>query len=268
MKGGVGKTTLSFNLALYLAEMKSARVLLVDLDPQANATIVGAGEPELKAHLKTKKSIVDLFVNALRRYGPHSNKLQAVPALDDFILNVYQESGGNGRFDLLPSQIELSLILRGIHVGPFDLKNHIIDQADERYDYIVVDCAPTYSILTTLALNATGAVLIPVMTDSFAIYGVQLLKAILDEHKEDFGMDVKVVGLVFTMWDRSLPSYQTQFSSKILTEWGQTAFQAKISRNDWYKVANGKRTTIWHSAAHKPYKEEFDEFVTEFLTKV
>ena len=268
MKGGVGKTTLSFNLALYLAELKKARVLLIDLDPQANATIVGVDEETLKTHLQTKKSIVDLFMSALKRYGPHSNKILTVPSLDDFIVNVYQEPGGNGRLDLLPSQIELSLILRGVHVGPFDLKTQIIDQADQRYDYILVDCAPTYSILTTLALNATESVLIPVMTDSFAIYGVQLLKFILKDHKDDFGIEAKIVGLVYTMWDRALPKYQTEFSSKIATEWGQTTFQTKISRNEWYKVANGNRTTIWHSAAHKPYKDEFDAFVAEFLTKV
>jgi chromosome partitioning protein len=222
----------------------------------------------LKTHLATKKSIVDLFIGALRRYGPHANKPSTIPPLDDFILNVYQESGGNGRLDLIPSQIELSLILRGIHVGPYDLKEQIIEQADRRYEYILVDCAPTYSILTTLALNATEAVLIPVMTDSFAVYGVKLLKYILQDHKEDYGVDARIVGLVYTMWDRALPKHQTEFSTKVATEWGSNTFQAKISRNDWYKVANGRRTTIWHSAAHKPYKDEFDAFVTEFLSKV
>ena len=68
MKGGVGKTTLSINLALYLSEIKKMRVLLIDLDPQANATIVAIGEEKLKDLLKNKKSIADLFINCYKKY--------------------------------------------------------------------------------------------------------------------------------------------------------------------------------------------------------
>lgn len=270
MKGGVGKTTLSINLALYLSEIMKKRVLLIDLDPQANATIVGIEENELNDFLiiKKKKSIADLFINCYKNYGPFPGMSKDKININEYLYRAYESPDKVGYLDIIPSEINLSSILKGVQVGPFELKNKIIQEAENKYDYIIIDCAPTYSILTTLALNATEAVLIPVMADSFAIYGVKLMKQIIEEHEEDYGIDIKIVGLVFIMWDKTEPSNQTNFYQKIIKEWGRSTFRTKISKTDWYKISNYKGLGIWNSASHLNIKKEFEEYAAEFVKKV
>jgi chromosome partitioning protein len=267
MKGGVGKTTLSINLALFLSERMKKRVLLIDLDPQANATIVGIDEKNLIEFLKNKKSIADLFINCFKKYGPFPKENKDEIEVNDFIYRSYESYDKSSYLDIIPSELNLSSILKGVHVGPFELKNRIIQKVEKEYDYIIIDCAPTYSILTTLALNATKAVLIPVMADSFAIYGVKLKKQILEEHKEDYGVDVKVIGLVFSMWNTREPVNQTTFSNKIIREWGLSTFRTKIRATDWYKIANGKRKYIWDTRTRWDVKDEFERFVGEYINK-
>lgn len=267
MKGGVGKTTLSFNLALYLAEILKKKVLLIDFDPQANATIVSTDPILYREHCRKKKTIADVFIHAARIYGPVSAGAAPTLNIEDFLYSVLEQKEGAGKFDLIPSELILSSVLKGMTLGPFDLEQLVTPQVRENYDYIIVDCAPTYSSLTTVALNTTRAVLVPMISDSFGAFGTELMRQVLDEHKYDFGFEPKIVGVVFTMWDGQVEAV-TQ-SNEIVKNWPPlTIFRSRITRNNWYRVANGKRTTIWHSKAHKIYKEEFINFVKEFESKI
>ncbi|KHD09407.1 hypothetical protein PN36_28370 [Candidatus Thiomargarita nelsonii] len=267
MKGGVGKTTLSINLGRYLSELKQKKVLLVDLDPQANATIVGIAPDELKQHLKQKKTVADLFINCLKSYGPFPKTEEVKINISDYIYRSFESTDKKSYLDLIPSEIILSSVLKGVSLGPYELNRLLIDEVKNKYDFIIVDCAPTYSLLTTLALNATGAILMPVMADSFGVYGVQLMKHVIEEHQYDYGVDIKVVCLLFTMWE-SDKKHQNSFMNQIRKEWNLQTFNTKISKSDWYKIANGKREMIWESSAHQALKAEFEAFVEEFLQKV
>lgn len=267
MKGGVGKTTLSFNLAQYLAELKSQRVLLIDLDPQANATIVST-DPELyKAHCQTKKTVADIFVQAFKTYGPIRPPKDVELNIDEFIYEVYKEPKGKGRFDLIPSELILSSVLKGMTLGPYDLDKLLSPGVKSKYDFILIDCAPTNSSLTTVALNSTRAVLIPMISDSFGTHGTELMKQVLSEHKYDYGNEVKIIGVVFTLWENQ--DNQINPSNAIIKSWpANTIFRTRISKNNWYRVANGKRTSIWSTPAAAETKRQFDDFVKEFLDKV
>jgi len=266
MKGGVGKTTLSFNLASYLAESRGKKVLLVDLDPQANATIVSTDPTLYIQHCKTKKTIADVFISAYKTYGPIHN----LPAVDfkfsDFVYNVF-DGKGHGKFDLIPSELMLSSVLKGMTLGPYDLNKLITTEVKESYDYILMDCAPTYSSLTTVALNTTGAVLIPMISDSFGTHGTKLMKQVLEEHNYDFGLNPRVIGVVFMMWENQADP--VKHSNAIISDWGAgNVFTEKVSKNNWYRVANGKRESIAESPAHTSAKAEFDRFVTEFEGRI
>jgi cellulose biosynthesis protein BcsQ len=117
-----------------------------------------------------------------------------------------------------------------------------------------------------MALNSTKSVLIPMISDAFGLHGTQLMQQVIDEHKFDYGVDTKVVGVIFTMWKDQ--GNQIEHSNKIIRGWGpEKVFRAKISQNEWYKVANGKRLNIWDTPAHSETKAEFDTFVNEFLDK-
>lgn len=265
MKGGVGKSTLSFNLAQYLAEIGGKRVLMVDLDPQANATIVSTDPTIYADHLKNKKTVADLFISAFKVVGPVRQKSLPRLKLDDYLYEVYV--GPSGRFDLVPSELMLSSVLRGVSLGPYDLDQLIGPQVRNTYDYVIVDCAPTYSALTTVALNSSGAVLIPMIADAFGSHGTKLMRQVLDEHAHDYGIRPRVVGVVFTMYDSNSRT-QTTMSNEIVKEWGpEEVFSTKIRKSDWYRVAAGKRKAIWNSQANAATKTEFEEFVAEFEKK-
>jgi len=266
MKGGVGKTTLTFNLASYLAEIYHKKVLLIDLDPQANATIVSTDPIKFKEHCKSKKTIADVFIHAFRTYGPIKQATQPPLVMADFIYSAFQDKATGGQFDLVPSELMLSSVLKGMTLGPFDLNQLVTEDVREQYDFILVDCAPTNSSLTTVALNTTGAVLIPMIADSFGAYGTELMRQVLDEHKYDFGVEPKVIGVVFMLWD-GLQNQVTQ-SNEIIKKWPSgTVFRSKIRECKWYRVANGRREAMWNTPVHKKVETELKNFVDEFVSK-
>jgi chromosome partitioning protein len=152
-------------------------------------------------------------------------------------------------------------MLRSVPLGPFDLEHLLSVQAKAQYDYVLLDCAPTYSTLTNMALNSSDGVLVPMISDSFGEWGTNLMRDVLDDHKGEFGSAPNKVGVVFTMWEDQVDP-QT-FRSKIVAIWGPgVVFQAKITKNNWYRVANGKRQSI--SQTNSAPAAEFNSFLTEF----
>lgn len=267
MKGGVGKTTLSFNLAHQLAHSKGKRVLLVDLDPQANATLVSTDPAKYAEHCKSKKTVADIFIHAFRTYGPIVSKTPKPIELADFVYPII-ESGTpvTGKFDLIPSELMLSSVLKGMTLGPYDLDRLVTQQVREEYDYILIDCAPTYSSLTTIALNSAQAVLVPMVSDSFGVHGTKLMKTVLKEHEHDFNVKPRLVGVLFTLWEGQV--HEVEYSNTIVKEWDAgDVFSSKISKNNWYRVANGRREALVDTPAHADVKDEFAKFVAEFVTR-
>jgi chromosome partitioning protein len=268
MKGGVGKTTLTWNLAQHLFSVHNKKVLVVDMDPQANATILGLSKDEYENHKKTKKTVVDMFVNCYRKYGPFpkTNDYAAWSDYDKYIFRREGSSDSEPFLDLIPSELDLSLVLRGAYVDPFMLEKALSAKYFDKYHYILIDCAPTNSILTSLSLNAAKQVLVPVMADTFAVYGVELLRKVIQQHEEDYNVEVRIMGLAFVRYDEKMVNQQ-KFRSDIVAAWGGTTFRIPIRESEFYKIANGRRTDILHTAAHKPTKEEFDAFTIEFIEK-
>jgi chromosome partitioning protein len=160
----------------------------------------------------------------------------------------------------------LSSVLKGMSLGPYDLDKLLTPAVRLQYDYILIDCAPTNSSLTTVALNTTQSVLIPMISDSFGAHGTALMKQVLEEHAYDYGVSPKVIGVVFMMWENQ--NNQVTQSNEIIKSWTTgKVFRSKISKNNWYRVANGKRINIWNTAAGSEYKKEFENFVKEFIAK-
>ncbi|MCP4691535.1 MAG: AAA family ATPase, partial [Desulfobacterales bacterium] len=145
MKGGVGKTTLAIHLSYFLARHRGKKVLLIDLDPQANASIVGIPESELDAHYKNKKTIFDLFFYWMQQYGPFPKPVSKPVTLQECYYESYKSRSNNSYLHLIPSNIALSSILRGVSIGPYELDRFLNEYAENQYDFIIIDCSPTYS---------------------------------------------------------------------------------------------------------------------------
>ena len=189
-KGGVGKTTTTINLAAYLAEMGKF-VLLVDMDPQANATSgVGIAKDNLEhglyEALAKEKRLSDIIHNTSHQ------GLRVAPATAN----------------LAGASIELVDVDRREHQ-----LNDLLEEVKHAYDYIVIDCPPSLGLLTLNSLVASDEILIPVQAEYYALEGLgQLLQTIglIQEHLKP---SLEVLGAVITMYDK-----RTRLSEDVMNE--------------------------------------------------
>lgn len=206
-KGGVGKTTTSVNLAASLAAMKR-RVLLIDMDPQGNAT-TGAG---LEKHGQ-EITLSDVLLGDAR--------------VEDLIQLVSEIE-----LHVLPGAPELTVAEVGLMAEPereFRLQM-ALRAIQKHYDYILIDCPPSLNMLTVNALVAADAAIIPMQCEYYALEGLTALVGTIDRIKESVNPRLEILGLVRTMFDPR--SNLAREVSKQISEYFQDkVFNTSIPRN-------------------------------------
>ncbi len=194
MKGGVGKTTLAVNLAWHMHQKEKCNVLLVDLDPQFNATQYVMDYKAFQVHRSKAGTAADLLIDQ-----PSLDlRLKKVKSNPRAALHKIQTTEGK-RLDILPSELGLAWVVKNPAQMDYRLEKLLARIRDD-YDYVFVDCAPTDSVLTTMALTASDYLLIPMRPDRFSILGfanlIETIKTFRTNCPDPH--DVKVLGIVFT----------------------------------------------------------------------
>jgi chromosome partitioning protein len=192
MKGGVGKTTLAAQLA-HAAARRDLRTLAVDLDPQANLSQALLSPENYVKHLRDKKpTIVQIF----EQYFPPTEG-SASPRPLDIREVILKNVAFRSNLDLIVSRLELSHTLKNPHGKERRLAKGLTQVAED-YDLILIDCAPTESILTEAAYHASRYALVPVKPEFLATIGLPLLARSIQEFKYENGDHaLDICGIVF-----------------------------------------------------------------------
>ena len=242
-KGGVGKTTTAVSLSASLA-VAEARVLLIDFDPQGNATSGLGVMPE-----QIENDIYDVLVN-----GADINSALCHTEIEGL--------------DLVPARIELSAAeVELIQELSRETKlKRAIAELKEHYDYILIDCPPSLGLLTVNALTAAGSVLIPMQCEYFAMEGLGQLLNTINLIKENLNPDLTIEGILLTMYD-ARNNLSKEVMNQVTTHFPDKAFKTVVPRNVALSEAPsyGKPVILYQAKARGT--ECYIELAKEILNK-
>lgn len=206
-KGGVGKTTTTINLSACLAE-QGQKVLVIDVDPQGNTTS-GLGIDKNN----TENTVYELILGEA--------------SIDDCIYKSVMDD-----LDVIPSNVNLA----GAEIDLIDIDDReyilkkIVNSLKEKYDFILLDCPPSLSMLTVNAMTAANTVLVPIQCEYYALEGLSQLISTINLVKQKLNPELEIEGVVFTMYD-ARTNLSLQVVENVKANLKQTVYKTIIPRN-------------------------------------
>lgn len=202
LKGGVGKTTTAVAVAEFLAEEERKHVLLVDLDPQTNATVTLISEERWAKLDEEGSTVAQLFADRLNPLEPGRFDIERA-----IVRRVSTISDGIARLDLLPSSIRLidiqdripMIALSGnFTANPLEILQSALRPVLDRYDYVIIDCPPSLGTVTKNGLRISTGYVIPTIPDIVSTWGIYQIVDNVDRFAKDMGRPISTLGIVAT----------------------------------------------------------------------
>ncbi len=241
-KGGVGKTTTAINLSSGLSQKKK-KILLVDLDPQANAT-----HGLLKLNEVKPTTVYQVIMDG-------ADIKQAIVSKQE------------PRIDILPADMSLAgaeAAIEQVKHGKERLLKEQLERVKDQYDFIIIDCPPSLGLLTTNALTAADSVLIPVQCEYYALEGVTQLFLTIRLVQKTFNPDLRVEGILLTMFDIRT-RLSVEVSQEVRQNFARQVYQIAIPRNVKLSEAPSRSLSIFEydetCAGAKAYEQLTDELM-------
>lgn len=238
-KGGVGKTTLSFNLAQILAGRKGIKVLAIDNDPQGNLTSSFVENP------------ASVTTNVLAAYNDR-------PVQPEWV---------TGSLAFLGADITLAPVAERDFQVVFKLKE-TLEVMDGQFDYCIIDCLPSFGHLHLAALNAADYVLIPVKLAPYALAGMNDLFKTLEKARKYFNPKLKPLGIVINQFDGRRPIMERELEESLRGTYSGMVFKAKINRRVRVEESPVFQKPITRYDPKGPAAREFRAMASELLRRL
>jgi cellulose biosynthesis protein BcsQ len=292
MKGGVGKTTLTVNIATCLAKIHRKKVLVVDLDTQISATLSMISPAEFAKCRKENRTLRYLVSQSINRYGVQVNDPEEkVYQVKDLVIpHVCQVQG----LDLLVGDIDLydeflvsemlynrSLLYEEKQTfqqtwSKFErtLIKGILDPAMKNYDFIILDCAPGYNLITRSSIVASDYYLMPARPEPLSVVGIQLLERRIEKlrevYRDDNSINIQLLGIVFSMSSGfTLSRYYQKVMDRVAADFSTAKiFKTKIPNDVNIAKAVDEFIPASLSNPNSSGSKAFAEITVELLKKV
>lgn len=285
LKGGVGKTTLTVALAEFLAVEHNKHVLMIDLDPQTNATVALIEEKKWIQKDKNGKTLLRLFKDKVEK----KNEFKIEDAIIKHVSNV---SKGINNLDLLPSSLglieiqdQLAMVPSGnfFVTSPVTILQEAMSSVIGEYDFVLIDCPPNLGIITLNGINISNYFLIPVIPDILSTYGIPSILNRIKKFKEASKKDQpSALGIVISMYrpqSRLHDSIISNLRAKASNDAANLSNDVKYPRVFKTKIPltvraaeasdlSGTVNTLKQKYGYKRAYEEFSSITNELLTYV
>ena len=254
LKGGVGKTTTCVGVAEMMASSydHGQKVLVIDLDPQTNATVMVIGEPRWEKANDRGHTLATMFEDALAE-DPSSRTFDLDATLIRNASGVVDSYGApaRGRLDLLPSSLELIDLqerLAGMTSGrfysnvPTDILRRAINPVIDEYDWVLIDCPPSMSIITLNGLRISDGFVIPTIPDHLSTYGIPQIRKRARAFAENIGESIEPFGVIISKFREQSSLHQQQVKR----------LRAKESELHVFKTVIPERSSTAEAVEHAP----------------
>jgi len=271
MKGGVGKTTLAFNLSWYCAWRANLKVLAVDLDPQSNLSQYFMGAKKYLDYISAEQPTVVEIFEQFSAPRTRTGSPRLISPSD--VIHVLNEWDDDSLIHLVPSRLELAWTLKN-PTEKSQLLPQFLAQVEGDYDLIVIDCAPTESILTTAAYSSSRYIVVPVRPEFLAAIGLPLLARSLEDFRlRHQHQTLELAGIVFNdkRRVRTPPEQRTSIAGvkKLADSFGWPVFENSAHHSDSFPSGSRESTPIFLTKNARDYvRGEFSVVAEEFLKKV